>query len=550
MKSRSPVEVGVFGLLLLLAGSALVLLVPLLGVWVTSSIGTYLNAPSWVAVAGGVLLCPVLPLVWDAWALARRRKKGVAPRMSAGPRIVLRVLVLNVLAVGLLLAFAPKLVFTALSTRGDWMLEGRSGPLVDQARQGLYWGADRLEWLYAWASPNRYAAEGEVAPPSDQPKPSAGTLTATVVAQVVAPPEASAVPAASPMPTASPAPTAAPEASAAPAASPSPSPSPAPSVAPDASPAPAVSASPSATAAPDDPARPKWPLPARPHALLASMPADVETDFASVARYIAEHEANPYQRVRAIHDYVAQRVAYDVEGLKPGKYPSYEPKVVFDRRMGVCAGYANLVQAMVEAIGGKAIVVAGFSREASSTLGNGDHAWNAVEIEGQWYLLDVTWDAGTVNDGRFERGYRTDYLFTPPELFVQTHLPALPEWQLLEVPVSRGEFMRQPLLKPRFYAHGLRLISPLRSQFSVDAPKAELVLSNTRSVYLVAEVEPAEAARGSTERTRCELHYTLGQAHIECPLAGPGKYRLILFGNDQALGSRPYLGEFEVNYNG
>lgn len=538
MKSRSPVEVGVFGLLLLLAGSALVLLVPLLGVWVTSSIGTYLNAPSWVAAAAGVLLFPVLPLVWDAWALARRRKKGVAPRMSAGPRIVLRVLVLNVLAVGLLLAFAPKLVFTALSTRGDWMLEGRSGPRVEQARQGLFWSADRLEWLYAWASPNRYAAEGEVAPAGDRPKPSAGTLTATVVAQVVAPPEASAAPAASPMPTASPAPSVAPEASAAPAASPAPSAA----AAPTESPAP--------TAAPADPARPKWPLPARPHALLASMPAEVETDFASVARYIAEHEANPYQQVRAIHDYVAQRIAYDVEGLKPGKYPSYEPKDVFDRRMGVCAGYANLVQAMVEAIGGKAIVVAGFSREASSTLGNGDHAWNAVEIEGQWYLLDVTWDAGTVNEGRFQRGYRTDYLFTPPELFVQTHLPALPEWQLLEVPVSRGEFMRQPMLKPGFYAHGLRLISPLRSQFSVDAPKAEVVLSNTRSVYLAAEVEPADAAPASAARTRCNLHYTLGQAHIECPLAAPGKYRLILFGNDQVLGSLPYLGQFEVNYNG
>jgi hypothetical protein len=538
MKSRSPVEVGVFGLLLLLAGSALVLLVPLIGVWVTSSIGTYLNAPFWVAVAVGLLLFPVLPLIWDAWALARRRKKGVAPRLSAGPRILLRVLGLNLAAVGLLLAFAPKLVFTALSTRGDWMLEGRSGPVVDQVRSGLFWGADRLEWLYAWASPNRYAAEGEVAPAGDQPKPSAGTLTATVVAQAVAPPEASPAPAVSPAPSASAAPTAAPEVSPAPAVSAPPSAS----AAPTESPAP--------TPAPADPARPKWPLPARPHALLASMPADVETDFASVARYIAEHEANPYQRVRAIHDYVAQRVAYDVEGLKPGKYPSYEPKDVFDRRMGVCAGYANLVQAMVDAIGGKAIVVAGFSREASSTLGNGDHVWNAVELDGQWYLLDVTWDAGTVNEGRFQRGYRTDYLFTPPELFVQTHLPALPEWQLLEVPVSRGEFMRQPLLKPGFYAHGLRLISPLRSQFSVDAPKAEVVLSNTRSVYLAAEVEPAGAVRGSTERTRCDLHYTLGQAHIECPLAAPGKYRLILFGNDQALGSMPYLGQFEVNYSG
>jgi len=503
MSSKPPVEVGVFGALFLALAVALALLVPAMGAWVTSSIGTYLNAPFWAAVVAAVLLFPVLPLAWDAWANVRRRRRiGAKAPMSPIPRIMLRVVFLNVLAIGLLLAFAPKLVFTALSTRGDWMLEGRSGPLANKVREDLFWGADRIEWLYALASSNKYEAVAD-APVVAETKPEVGTLTSTAV---VAPPIVEAMPSVE--------------------------------VAPSVEPAPVVLA------------RPVWPLPSRPHALIGAIPAASDTDYASVARYIAEHEPNPYQRMRAIHDYVATRVAYDVEGLQPNKYPSYEPKDVFDRRMGVCAGYANLVQAMVETIGGKSIIIAGFSREASSTLGNGDHVWNAVEIEGQWYLMDVTWDAGSVGEGKFEPQYRADYLFTPPEIFVQTHFPALPQWQLLDEPVSRGDFMRQPLLNPGFYANGLKLISPLRSQFTVNEAKAKVVLSNTRGTYLIVRAEPARTAELSdrVDGPKCDLTYSKDQANIECPLGPPGKYRLVLFGSGKALGSQPYLGHFEVNY--
>jgi hypothetical protein len=41
------------------------------------------------------------------------------------------------------------------------------------------------------------------------------------------------------------------------------------------------------------------------------MPASVETSIAAVAQYLAQQEHDPFLRVKALHDYVADRIAYD-----------------------------------------------------------------------------------------------------------------------------------------------------------------------------------------------------------------------------------------------
>src|SRR4051812_29010001 len=131
---------------------AFVVTTPLLGVWVSSSLAAYQNRPVGVAVAAGLLLFPVLPLAWEAWASYRRRKtlRGVVkPRtLALWDRLVLRPLAVNLVFLGGLLALNPRTAFGALSTRGDWMLEGRKGETVDAIRKGLFRAADRLEWLY------------------------------------------------------------------------------------------------------------------------------------------------------------------------------------------------------------------------------------------------------------------------------------------------------------------------------------------------------------------------------------------------------------------
>lgn len=506
--------------ILLVAGS-----IPAFGFWLATSILMYANGPLWLALAAGFVLFPVLPLAWDAYANVRRKRRQLTQRrwMSDSARIGLRVLVVNGLVVAGLLVFAPKLAFDALASRGDWMLDGRSGAGLELSRRLLLGAADRLAALHELARHNRYASLSEDTRPEDPPAPGSEDSTATPDA---ASPDVAITPEPEPARETPPAPTEV--------AEPAPEPAPPP-------PAPSP-----------PPPPPKWPFEARLHAVVRDLPASVETSPEAVARHIAENVLDPFERARAIHDYVADRIAYDAASLARGEYPPFEPDRVFERKQAVCAGYAALFAEMARVAGIEAEVIAGFSREAESTLGNGDHAWNAFRVNEQWYLTDVTWDSGAVSGTLYSKRFGTDYFATPPEIFILSHYPAHPKWQLLEAPVARGEFVRQPSLRPSFYANGLALVAPTRSQVTVDAPTASLVLSNARDIYILVTATPKAKAGAPPERRdqRCALHYERARANVECPLPGPGTYHLDIFGGPKALQSYPHLGTIEVNYRG
>ena len=59
-----------------LVWTSLVVLAPTLGVWVASSLAAYRNGPVWLACAAGLLLFPVLPVLWDMASEWRRRRKA------------------------------------------------------------------------------------------------------------------------------------------------------------------------------------------------------------------------------------------------------------------------------------------------------------------------------------------------------------------------------------------------------------------------------------------------------------------------------------------
>ncbi len=145
-----------------LAWIALVLAAPLLGAWLASSLVSYFGGPRAAALAGCVLLFPVLPLAWEARA-TRQFKRKVASRnwygrppkrwLAAPWRLVLRTLFLNLLFIAALLLWHPKVAFAALATRGDWFLEGRHDELSERVRGDLFYAASGLEWLHRWANP-------------------------------------------------------------------------------------------------------------------------------------------------------------------------------------------------------------------------------------------------------------------------------------------------------------------------------------------------------------------------------------------------------------
>jgi transglutaminase superfamily protein len=285
---------------------------------------------------------------------------------------------------------------------------------------------------------------------------------------------------------------------------------------------------------------PIWPLPGALEPVVADLPAGAETSIASVARHIAERERDPWLRVKALHDYVADRVSYDVESYRAGKYPPQDAERVFRTRLSVCAGYANLLAAMGQVSGDEIVVVGGDARTTASDLTGEGHAWNAARIGGRWTLLDATWDAGYVEKDRFVKRYSTDFLFAPPEVQGLSHFPEEERWQLRRPPISRGEFLRQPLMRPRFYAEGFTLVTPDRPQVTVDAV-VEALLRNPRRRYVLASYE----RRDRGVRADCAVDQGATVA-VRCALPDEGTYRVMLFSNRTQKGTYQHVGEIEA----
>jgi transglutaminase-like putative cysteine protease len=490
-----------------------VVVVPALGVWVASSLAVYHRGPVWLAVACGVLLFPVLPVAWEVWSGRRlaRAQRERSKLFTTWDRVALRTLAVNALFVGALLVRFPAATFAALSTRGDWFLENRDGPGAEATRRALFATAGGLEWLYDAVNDNPY--DDLLQRRADDSSSPAPVPAPVAVPVPVAVPESVAVPDPLPFPDSRPG-----------RLRPTPAPSP--------------EEPEEARFSPDG--VPEWPLPPRLHPALAELPASAEASIAGVGRYLARHESNQWLRIKALHDYVADRVAYDVASYRKGEYGPQDAESVFRRRLSVCAGYANLLAALAEAAGETVVVVGGDARSGGGDLTGEGHAWNAAQIGGRWVLLDPTWNAGYIEGDRFVKQYTTHYLFAPPEVQGVSHFPDETQWQLRTPALSRGEFFRQPMMRARFYAEGLQLLTPDRSQVTVDGG-LDVSLRNPRRRWLMASFDDGQGAQGDCAVDAAET------SAVRCRFPAQGTYRVRLFVGREQYGTYQGVGELQVH---
>ncbi len=440
---------------------------------------------------GGRALLPLLPVGWDLLATWKRRRKPVIrPRiLTLFDRLVLRTLVVNLVFVGGLVASFPASVFAALSSRGDWMLAGTEAPWADDARSHLFAAAERLEWLHEATHPNEYE---ELIDPSLTRTKSDGETRRPGETRRRPRPGSRAEPGAE-----------------------------------------AEAIKPSSLRRGDG-----WPFVATLHPAIKSLPPEVETSIESVGKYIADQEPDPILRVKALHDYVADRVAYDGVALRTRQFPPQDAETVFKTRTAVCAGYSTLLAALGKAAGTEIIVVIGDARKEDGEVWGAGHAWNAANVEGRWYLIDVTWDAGHLNGDAFVKDYGTDYLMAPPDAFGLSHMPEDPQWQLRDPAITMGEFVRQPHLRPSFAALDLELLQPTRSHVAVDVTQSlRLRFDNRHGFELHGSVR--DVRQTSSHGTRCETN-TEGTDML-CRFPKTGHKFIALFGPDGGFLGRVHV---------
>ncbi len=490
-----PSRPGVAGAALYILWTALVVAAPLAAAWVASSLAAHAGWSARAAAASGLLVFPALPVAWESFAAWRRRKKPPARRfLTLTDRLVLRTLAVSLVFIGGLLAADPERAFVALNGRGDWMLDGRHDARAESARRALFWTAARFQWLHRLVDRNPFR-EGEHAAARPRPLP-----TRDVAIEVRPTPDRPTPPPTDDRPTPPPAP----EAPATP---------------------------------PRDPGA--WPWDATLHPAVAALPAAVETSPEAVGRHLASVERDPLRLARAVHDYVADRVAYDVESYRSGRYPPQDAETTFRTRKSVCAGYAALFEAIGRAAGLTVETVVGRARGVVDGMGEG-HAWSAVKLDNRWHLLDATWDAGTVGPDGFHKRFGTRYFLTPPEVFVARHFPDDARWQLLDAPRSAGDFLRAPALDPDFFAYGLRLVSPDRAESDARGEVA-VTVDNPRRTSLMVTVRPDGAASAPCEVTGDVV------VTARCPLRGADLHEVVIFAAERRFTTHWSVGALKVH---
>ncbi|MDA0284339.1 MAG: hypothetical protein O3B86_13395 [Planctomycetota bacterium] len=209
---------------------------------------------------------------------------------------------------------------------------------------------------------------------------------------------------------------------------------------------------------------------------------------------------DPVHQVTAIHDWIADKIAYDVDLAAENRRPPETWEGTIRKGSTVCSGYSRLFQKMCDLAGFRCEFIPGYSLgiqlEGPDALIEEDHAWNAVEIDGEWHLVDVTWAAGAVSGKEFKRRFSHDYLFLPPREFLHTHFPGDRKWQLIDPPITKDEFAQLPRLNGRFFNFGLEMSGGSISWQSVrDRANFELVVPEEYrlSCHLVrSDGEPLE----------------------------------------------------------
>jgi len=221
------------------------------------------------------------------------------------------------------------------------------------------------------------------------------------------------------------------------------------------------------------------------------MTVKYDGDIARLTKQLTDPFADKLLKVRAIFRWITDNIEYDYKFYNKTSYKGKEPKPfecfgdsmtcetkkqvwensyinkALDNKKAVCQGYSMLFARMCKIAGVEAEVVPGYIRTQYYEVGNMgdlDHAWNSVLINGSWYLVDVTWAAGGCTadeDGKllaFVKRLNEYYWLTPPADFAKNHYPEEPKWVLI-ANYKQDDFAANP-----YYASdevgNIKLISP------------------------------------------------------------------------------------------
>lgn len=135
---------------------------------------------------------------------------------------------------------------------------------------------------------------------------------------------------------------------------------------------------------------------------------------------IQNKTGNTYEDIKMVHDYLVDTISYDSSLSKQNIYNIYGALV---NRECVCEGYARAFKYLLGELDIACVMIIGTGTNSQGETEN--HAWNYVQLNGNWYAVDSTWDDPVViGGGMASAESRYKYFLVGREVIDQDHSPS------------------------------------------------------------------------------------------------------------------------------
>lgn len=169
---------------------------------------------------------------------------------------------------------------------------------------------------------------------------------------------------------------------------------------------------------------------------------------------------------------------YGTEEERLQKLQAIKDKIVGDAfltKMGVCEEYAQSFKKIADLLGIEAQVIKGYVRNTAQEIGRvpntTNHAWNSAKINNRWILIDATWAAGYLFNGKWQKDFNEYFFAIEPKKIGRTHFPDDKKWQVVLNQNSLIDFYNQPIYSQGFLKTNLEVITPIKGNISVSRSK-------------------------------------------------------------------------------
>ena len=170
----------------------------------------------------------------------------------------------------------------------------------------------------------------------------------------------------------------------------------------------------------------------------------LRSDITSVITSFIGNADTVEAKAEAIYKWICDNIVYDTT------MQIFDVETCWRTRRGVCRAYCELFCYMAESVGLTADIVTGITKNQGGEVSEEKHAWIFVYTSAyDGLLIDPTWGAGSVFDGKFVKNEDNSMWFNvSPYWMFFSHYPDQQYWTKLDIDITENQFRALPYHLP------------------------------------------------------------------------------------------------------